>query len=111
MLRRRWRRTVASFSSSNNRIFRDGDGPVVGIEVDNEVPSRYQGPAGRGLAAGSYADNSAGWFLGPAHGRPHPDGAGPNGVHYVRNTGDALKAATEIGASLTDMSFVSFCAP
>lgn len=95
------------------RIFRDGDGPVVGIEVDNEGTLKtIKARRGVVLAAGGYTDNSAlvgSWD--PRMADLYPDGAGPNGVHYVRNTGDALKAATEIGASLTDMSFVSFCAP
>ncbi len=94
------------------QVYREANGPVVGIEVDNEgTMLNIKARKAVILAAGGYADNAQlcmSWDprLGPDI---YPDGGGaPSVGPYNECTGDALKAALEVGGSLTDMSFVSF---
>ncbi len=95
------------------RVIRDGDGPVVGIEVDAEgAILNIKARRAVVLASGGFADNAAfaaSWD--PRLGADiYPDGGGaPAEGPYSENTGDAHKAALAVGASLSDMSFVSFC--
>ncbi|MBI2854912.1 MAG: FAD-dependent oxidoreductase [Chloroflexi bacterium] len=90
----------------------DPSGPVIGIDVDSEGTNlSIKAKRAVILASGGFTDNTQmcmAWDprIGPD---TYPNGGGPPGLPpYVENTGDALLAGLDIGAGLTDMSFVSF---
>lgn len=95
------------------RVYREPDGPVVGIEVSN--PSGTMNIKAKKaviLCAGTWTDNarmSGAWdprIVGPDC---YGDGGVPaDGTLYVNSAGDGHLAATEIGAGFSDMSFVSY---
>ncbi len=94
------------------KIYREPNGPVVGIEVDNE--GRLLNIKARKaviIATGGYTDNEAlcaAWdprIVGP---ETFGDGGIPGYPKYIESTGDGLFTMMDVGAGLTDMSFVSF---
>ncbi len=94
------------------RIYREPKGPVVGIEVDNEG-RRLNIKARKAVvvATGGYTDNEAmcaAWDPRTVGPETYGDGGVPGYPPYIESTGDGLFAAMDVGAGLTDMSFVSF---
>jgi succinate dehydrogenase/fumarate reductase flavoprotein subunit len=103
--------TTVLLNTSMVRVFRRLDGPVEGIEaMAGGKPIRIRARKAVVLATGGFTDNLALCMsFDPRLADTYADGAGPPGLPpYVENTGDALRVAQEIGAGLTDMSFVSF---
>ena len=87
------------------RIYRSPDGPVVGIEVDNEGATvNIKANKGVVLACGGFTDNQA--LVSAFDPRIDTDTYGDG--RYVENSGDGLLAAMEIGGTYTDTGFVSF---
>ncbi|MBI4787684.1 MAG: FAD-dependent oxidoreductase [Chloroflexi bacterium] len=95
------------------RIYRDGTGPVVGIEIKNETGTiNVKARKGVILCAGTWTDNNRmaqAWdprIVGPD---TYGDGGTPaDGKLYVDSSGDGHLAAAEVGAGFSDMSFVSY---
>ncbi len=95
------------------RIIRpDLKGPVIGIEVNTGGKTlNIKARKGVVLAPGGYTDNPRlcqSWdprVVGP---ETYSDGGVAGSPPYVENTGDALLAGLDVGAQLSDMSFVSF---
>ncbi len=95
------------------RIYRpDPKGPVVGIEVNNEGKIiNIKARRAVVLAAGGYVDNDRmcqSWDPRVAGPDTYSDGGVAGYPPYNENTGDALLAGLDVGAQLSDMSFVSF---
>ncbi len=94
------------------RLYRDGTGPVVGIEVKNETGTvNIKARRGVVLATGGWTDNPrmcAAWdprIVGPD---TYGDGGIAGQAAYIESSGDGHLAAQAVGAGLADMSFVSY---
>lgn len=89
------------------RIYRDGTGPVVGIEAKTDTGTiNIKARKGVVLATGSWTDNLR--FCGAWDPRiVGPDSYG-DGEGFVESTGDGQLLAQEVGGGLSDMSFVSY---
>ncbi len=95
------------------RIYRDGNGPVVGIQAQTPTGAiNIRAKKAVILATGGWVDNSRmvqAWdprLVGPDC---NGDGILPaDGTVFSASTGDGHLAAQEIGAGLSDMSFVSY---
>jgi succinate dehydrogenase/fumarate reductase flavoprotein subunit len=95
------------------RIYRDGTGPVVGIEVKNPTGTmNIKARKGVILCTGTWTDNARmcqAWdprIVGP---NAYGDGGTPfDGTLYADSSADGHFAAAEIGAGFADMSFVSY---
>ncbi len=95
------------------RIYRDGTGPVLGIEVKNETGTiNVRARKGVILCAGTWTDNyrmAQAWDPRIVGADTYGDGGTPvDGKLYVDSAGDGHLAAAEIGAGFSDMSFVSY---
>ncbi|MEI6874079.1 MAG: FAD-binding protein [Spirochaetota bacterium] len=95
------------------RVYRDGTGPVVGIEVSTPTGIiNIKARKGVILCAGTWTDNarmSQAWdprVVGP---NAYGDGGTPaDGTLFVDSAADGHFAAAEIGAGFSDMSFSSY---
>jgi succinate dehydrogenase/fumarate reductase flavoprotein subunit len=95
------------------RVYRDGTGPVVGIEVKNPTGTiNIKAKKGVILCAGTWTDNARmaqAWdprIVGPDC---YGDGGTPtDGTLFTDSAADGHLAAAEIGAGFSDMSFVSY---
>jgi hypothetical protein len=94
------------------RIYREPDGPVVGVEVEtSEGNINIKARKGVILTAGGYESNDRMCAAQDPRlaGDSYPMGLAPEGTEpYVENTGDAILAAQDVGADLADMGFVAF---
>jgi succinate dehydrogenase/fumarate reductase flavoprotein subunit len=94
-------------------LYRDGDGPVVGVAVKNDTGMmNIKANKGVILCCGTWTDNArmaAAWdprIVGP---NTYGDGGVPaTGKLYTDSAGDGHLAAAAIGAGFSDMSFVSY---
>lgn len=95
------------------RVYRDGDGPVVGIEVKTgNTTINIKARKAVILCAGTWTDNARmaqAWdprIVGPDC---YGDGGTPaDGTLFCDSAADGHLAAAEIGAGFSDMSFVSY---
>lgn len=95
------------------RVYRDGDGPVVGVEV--ETPEGAKNIKARQaviLCTGTWTDNArmaAAWDPRIVGENCYGDGGIPaENLLLVDSSGDGHIAANKIGATFSDMSFVSY---
>lgn len=95
------------------RLFRDGDGPVVGAEVEtSDGIVNIKARKAVVVATGSWTDNDrmvAAYDPRAAGAFCYGDGGSPaTGIMYNEETGDGQIAGAAVGGILTDMSFVSY---
>jgi succinate dehydrogenase/fumarate reductase flavoprotein subunit len=101
------------FKHRMTKVWRDGDGPVVGVEVSNETGTiNIKTRKAVILCTGTWTDNErlAALYdpriVGPD---TYGDGGTPgDGTLFVDSSGDGHIAAAQVGAAFTDMSFVCY---
>ena len=101
------------FKHRMTKIWRDGDGPVVGVEVQTEDGTiNVKAKKGVILCTGTWTDNERlceqydPRIVGP---NAWGDGGTPcDGTLFTDSSADGHIAAAEIGAAFTDMAFVCY---
>jgi succinate dehydrogenase/fumarate reductase flavoprotein subunit len=101
------------FKHKMTKVYRDGDGPVAGVEVQTDSGTiNIKARKAVILCTGTWTDNErmAGLYdpriVGPD---TYGDGGTPcDGTLFVDSSGDGHVAAAEVGAAFTDMSFVAY---
>ncbi len=86
------------------RVYRDGNGPVVGVEVKNESGTiNIKARKAVILGSGGFKSNAQ---MRMAWDPRLDNDFGAGGMPFVETTGDGQIAALDIGAGVTDMSYV-----